>query len=81
MSASKDSIGAQVDILIAQNDSAAAAKLKCVLESCGHNVTVVSNGRHAMEAALTRKPALIVSDIAMPELDGYELCRVPDGRW
>ncbi len=69
-------IGGQVEILIAQNNSAAAAKLKHVLESCGHNVTVVSNGKHAIDSALTLKPALIVSDIEMPELDGNELCRV-----
>ena len=33
-----------------------------------------ANGRLALEAAQRRKPALVISDVVMPEMNGYELC-------
>jgi two-component system, sensor histidine kinase and response regulator len=38
-------------------------------------VKTARNGRLALEAARKHKPTLIISDIVMPELDGYQLCR------
>jgi two-component system cell cycle sensor histidine kinase/response regulator CckA len=64
-----------VEILIAGENPTQAEQLKHVLEERGHAVTVAANGKQALEAARTRKPALIVSDIVMPEMDGYALCK------
>ena len=38
-----------------------------------YDVKVVANGALALEAAFTHKPSLIISDIMMPELDGFQL--------
>src|SRR6185437_6161101 len=45
-----------------------------ILERQGYQVTVAANGRLALEAAQRAKPVLIISDVVMPEMDGYELC-------
>jgi PleD family two-component response regulator len=75
MSPPKTSTNGRVEILIAQASAAQAEQLKHVLERRGHTVTVAANGKEALEAACTRKPTLIVSDIAMPDMDGYALCK------
>ncbi|MBW3549569.1 MAG: PAS domain S-box protein [Proteobacteria bacterium] len=49
--------------------------LQYLLEQQGYSVVVCENGRKALEAAKRRKPTLVISDIVMPELDGYGLCR------
>ena len=41
-----------------------------------YNVHCAYNGTAALESARTEAPDLIVSDVAMPETDGYELCRL-----
>jgi PAS domain S-box-containing protein len=64
-----------VEILIAQDSSAQAAQPKHLLEGRGHAVTLAANGKQALAAARTHKPALIVSDIVMPEMDGHALCK------
>lgn len=42
------------------------------LEKAGYEVVTASNGREAVEAALEHKPDLIVMDVMMPEMDGFE---------
>ncbi|NJP18309.1 MAG: response regulator [Hydrococcus sp. CRU_1_1] len=42
------------------------------LEKEGWRVTSVRNGREALEALQTMQPGLIVSDLMMPEMDGFE---------
>src|SRR4051794_26179943 len=46
------------------------------LEQDGHAVTVVRNGRAAIEEVRRRMPDLVILDVMMPELDGLEVCRV-----
>ena len=41
-----------------------------------YNVHCAYNGTVALESARTEAPDLIISDVAMPEMDGYELCRL-----
>lgn len=40
----------------------------------GHCVLTAANGREALELALAHRPDVVVTDIEMPEMDGYELC-------
>ena len=75
MSSPQASTNGRVEILIAQDSLPQAEQLKHALERRGHSVTVAGNGKEALETARARKPTLIVSDIAMPEMDGYALCR------
>jgi signal transduction histidine kinase len=64
-----------IEILIAEDSRTQAEKLQHVLEEHGYKVTTAPDGRQALAAARRRKPALIISDVVMPEMDGYELCR------
>lgn len=44
------------------------------LAKAGFKVVSAENGRHALDLLDTIKPALIISDIEMPEMDGFEFC-------
>ena len=65
----------KVEILIAEDSPTQAAQLVHLLEQRGFTVTAVANGREALALLEQRKPALVISDIVMPELDGYGLCK------
>ncbi len=49
--------------------------LRELIEGHGHEARPVSSGRHALRAATRQPPDLILLDINMPEMDGYEVCR------
>lgn len=63
------------NILIAEDDYDVCQLFKHVLIQKGYSVTAVSNGEEAL-AAMEREPFdLLISDIMMPVMDGYELVR------
>src|SRR6476619_7683520 len=49
--------------------------LSSMLEEHGYEVRPVTNGRQALQAVERDPPDLILLDITMPEMDGYEVCR------
>ncbi len=63
------------EILIAEDSPTQSVLLQHTLEKHGYRVTAAANGRLAIEALAQCRPTLIVSDIQMPEMDGYEFCR------
>jgi signal transduction histidine kinase len=62
-------------VLIAEDSPTQALRLKNTLEKNGFTVTVARDGREALDALTRSRPTLVISDIQMPEMDGYELCR------
>ncbi|MBI3223201.1 MAG: PAS domain S-box protein [Nitrosomonadales bacterium] len=64
-----------LEILIAEDSRTQAEQLLFLLEQHGYRVTVANNGKQALQAAQAQKPTLIISDIVMPEMSGYELCK------
>src|SRR5688572_15779111 len=64
-----------LQILIAEDSPTQSQRLRHILEQQGYLVTAAPNGRVALAAAEKDKPTLIISDVVMPEMDGYELCR------
>jgi diguanylate cyclase (GGDEF)-like protein/PAS domain S-box-containing protein len=62
-------------ILIAEDSRTQAEQLGFLLEQHGYRVTIAADGKQALEAAQAQKPTLVISDIVMPEMDGYELCK------
>jgi signal transduction histidine kinase/HPt (histidine-containing phosphotransfer) domain-containing protein len=64
-----------VHILIAEDSPTQAELLRHALECHGYTVTSTANGRRAVELARICKPTLIISDVLMPEMDGYQLCQ------
>ncbi|MBI2606523.1 MAG: response regulator [Deltaproteobacteria bacterium] len=61
-------------ILIVEDSATQAARLRQVLERHGYAVTAAKDGLEALEAAERIFPALVITDIVMPRMDGYELC-------
>jgi signal transduction histidine kinase len=65
----------KIKVLIAEDSVTQAMQLQHILEKNGYDVTVVSNGGEALRSIKKSKPLIVISDIIMPEMDGYELCR------
>lgn len=63
------------DVLIVEDSHMQALQLRHVLEQEGCCVRVAGDGVHALEMLLAKRPHVVISDIVMPEMDGYELCR------
>jgi diguanylate cyclase (GGDEF)-like protein len=62
-------------VLIAEDDENSRVLLENTLTASGYRVLCASNGQEAIDLAKTRTPDIIVSDILMPVMDGYDLCR------
>lgn len=62
-------------VLIADDIQSSRYLLKMLLERNGYRVTVACNGLEALAAARRELPDVIVSDVQMPEMDGFALCR------
>jgi DNA-binding response OmpR family regulator len=60
-------------ILAVDDDRALLTALQMTLEAAGYGVIPCANGREALHALETRSVALIVADIAMPQMNGYQL--------
>jgi len=65
----------QESILIVEDSRTQAMMLKEILENAGYNVQMALNGAEALRIAETSTPDLILSDIIMPIMNGFELCR------
>ena len=63
------------DILIVEDSPTQAEELQYNLEKNGYQAVVAHNGREALDMLCAKKPILVISDIVMPEMDGFELCR------
>lgn len=62
-------------VLVVEDSVAQREMIKTLLESSGLSVTAVSNGFDALEHIQGHPPDLILLDIVMPEMNGYEVCR------
>ena len=63
------------EILVVEDSLTQALKLQFILEQHDYRAAVANNGREALDYLKEHLPALVISDIVMPEMDGYELCR------
>jgi len=64
-----------VKILIAEDSPTQSERLQHILELQSYEICVAVNGRQALEMAQQFRPAMIISDVVMPEMDGFELAR------
>ncbi len=62
-------------ILIVEDDSDTRSLLRLHLESANHAVITANNGAEGLQQALARIPDLIVSDVRMPVMDGFDLLK------
>jgi signal transduction histidine kinase/DNA-binding response OmpR family regulator len=66
---------AAVEILIVEDSPTQALQLQYVLEQHHYCASVAANGRDALAGMRRHKPTIVISDILMPEMDGYQLCQ------
>jgi twitching motility two-component system response regulator PilH len=62
-------------ILIAEDSATAAAILSRALAPLGHTILVASDGEEAERQILQENPDLVILDIIMPKVNGFQLCR------
>src|SRR6185369_8636997 len=65
----------RMKILIVEDDANSRTYLERALNSQGYSVESAANGVAGLEQANRSRPDLIISDILMPDMDGFELCR------
>ncbi len=69
------SAGDATTVLVADDNDVAQRLCKRVLEKAGYTVLLAADGLEAVKVALSRRPAMIVMDVAMPGIDGIEAMR------
>jgi two-component system CheB/CheR fusion protein len=62
-------------ILLVDDNRDVRDSLKQLLELEGHSVSIAGDGRGALEIAAKEAPEIVVLDIGLPDMDGYELAR------
>jgi signal transduction histidine kinase len=62
------------ELLIVEDSPTQLEQLRYILEQNGYRVRTALEGKSAYQMILESKPSLVISDIVMPEMDGYELC-------
>ena len=62
-------------ILIVDDEPAITLSLSFCLEQEGYRVLMAESGQKAVEIVVNDVPDLIISDVMMPEMDGFEFCR------
>jgi CheY-like chemotaxis protein len=70
-----DITGIPGDILLIDDKPTNLHVLTAMLKDRGHKVRAVTTGQMGLVVARTANPELILLDIRMPEMDGYEVCR------
>jgi diguanylate cyclase (GGDEF)-like protein len=68
-------------ILVADDDEDILKFIEVNLRAQGHSVVTASDGETALALALEYRPALVLLDIVIPGVDGYEICRRLRSDW
>jgi DNA-binding response OmpR family regulator len=63
-------------ILVVEDDPHLARLLHDVVDAHGYGVECVPNGQAALAAAAARRPAAILLDVNLPDVDGFSLCTI-----
>jgi signal transduction histidine kinase len=71
----KSPSGAAGDILIVEDNAANLLALEAILVEAGYRVRTAPDGESALKAVQSAQPALILLDVGMPGMDGFQVCR------
>ena len=63
-------------ILIVEDEPSIVVPLQFIMKENGYDVAVAFSGEEAVDAITESKPDLILLDIMLPGMDGYELCQM-----
>ncbi|MFH0777184.1 MAG: HD domain-containing phosphohydrolase [Candidatus Eisenbacteria bacterium] len=61
-------------ILVVDDDPRVVELLQITLSDYGHHVLCASDGKEALEVAKKQKPELVILDVRMPKMDGFQVC-------
>lgn len=75
MDSSYDIAPDELEVLIVEDSPTQAERLRRLIQSTGYRARVAANGKLALAEIRERAPHLVLSDIVMPEMNGYDLCR------
>ena len=65
----------EIEILVVEDSATQARQLAQLLAQAGYGVRIAADGRAGLDEARKRPPTLIVTDINMPRMDGFEMCK------
>ncbi|MDA0709217.1 MAG: response regulator [bacterium] len=65
----------EIKVLIAEDSASQAEVLRRQLVQEGYQVIVTRNGADALQRTFAEEPDIVLLDIVMPQMDGYEVCR------
>ena len=65
----------QGDILVVDDEPRLLAFLRSELKASGYRVSVAHDGKGALKAVAARGPELVILDVMLPDMDGFEVCR------
>ena len=68
----RDILPIETDILIVEDSLTQAAQLQFILEKQGFQVRIAPDGREALNEIERQSPTLVISDIVMPVMNGYD---------
>lgn len=64
-----------LDVLLIEDSKTQAAQIKATLESLGLEVRVAYDGLDGIRSVMEKHPGLIVLDVKLPGMDGFQVCR------
>jgi two-component system, OmpR family, alkaline phosphatase synthesis response regulator PhoP len=64
------------EILIVDDEPSIVVPIQFLMEQQGYNVLVAENGEDALDIIYKYKPDLILLDIMLPRIDGFEVCEI-----
>jgi CheY-like chemotaxis protein len=67
--------GSGLHILVVDHDLETAAAMTTRLRRCGHRVQAAADGHSACRVALSQPPDVVLLELALPDLDGWEVAR------
>lgn len=65
----------EIEVLVVEDSRTQVEQISYMLERAGYRVRIAGNGAEALEAVRESRPHLIISDVVMPVMDGYTMCR------
>ncbi len=63
-------------VLLAEDDSSMRRFIEVILQKAGYDVVTAEDGLTAMQIALNTKIDALIADAIMPQMSGYDLCRL-----
>jgi PAS domain S-box-containing protein len=70
----ESSTSIKTEILVVEDSPTQAAQIKYLLETYNYNVNICQNGQQAWGWLKVNKPSIVISDIIMPVMNGFDLC-------